>query len=615
MYLTQPRLTNFRCYDDVSIEDIPNLLFLVGDNDVGKTVVIDAIETLIEGKAFAATDFRECDGKPTTEASITARFSLLESDEVPPELRTGEGDSEFEVSVTAQNDGTRAYEVVGKGYSEEWMDNMGHTATQGGIGAAEEKARLTALGETEVKNAAEREAARGRLLEAGTISLVPRKRPVPFKDLSPLLPRLERTSAESFTNPATLILTGLKAVAREITSPADDAGKAALDDRLRGVQTEIESALNDHVRSAQKRLRTLIPGLKAVTIDPTVTFDHVVAGVRVVIDKGEGPREIGELGQGTNRRAWMALQEWQREANRDTTANGIYLFDEPDTALHYGSQQRIYDMLQDRARAEGAQCVVCTHSIHLIDRAPADSICLIERPDASRRTVRRILPTPGEGDVRGFLADIGRSLGLTNTALLYEKAFLLVEGASEENALPFYYRTLYGRSMAEDGIHVINLYTCGAWKAALDIVFKNRREYVHLLLDGDCKRPNSSARLTPERIREAGGEGFLRDRVTFVGDKELEDAWPTPPILRTLDEHYPRRDQAPWSAAHVEPFRQAEKPSKHLQSLINGHSSPGSRGHASKPEIASRIAAASTREEVPSAVAEALNAVRQYAGL
>ena len=44
MHLAKLRLTNYRCYEDVYIEDIPSLLFLVGDNDVGKTVVIDAIE-------------------------------------------------------------------------------------------------------------------------------------------------------------------------------------------------------------------------------------------------------------------------------------------------------------------------------------------------------------------------------------------------------------------------------------------------------------------------------------------------------------------------------------------------------------------------------------------
>ena len=617
MRLTQLRLSNYRCYDDVAINDIPDLLFLVGDNDVGKTVIIDAVETLLEGKILLATDFRACDGVPTTEVSITARFSLRAGDDLPSEFRTGDGDDEFEVRVVAQSDGSKVYSVLGKGYSEPWMDALGRTSAQGGISAAEEKAKLQALGETEVKNAAEREAAVQKLLEAGTVTLVPRARPVPFKDISPFLPRIERTSAEGFVHPSNLILSGLKAVARQTTSPTgEDGSPPTLDPRLSDVGAEIETALNDHVRVAEARLRELIPGLDSVSIDPTVSFDNVVSGVRVVIDKGEGPREIGELGQGTNRRVWMGLQDWQREANRNAgTADYLYLFDEPDTALHYGSQQRIYDMLQERARSEGAQCLVCTHSVHLIDRAPARSICLIERTGASQRTVRRILPAPGDDDVRDFMTDIGRSLGLTNTSLLYEKAFLLVEGESEQDALPIYYRTLYGHSMVEDGIHIVNLRTCGAWKPVLDVLFANRRAYVHLLLDADCQHPDSSAKLTPDRIREVGGDDFLRDQVTFIGDKEFEDAWPTAPILRTFDIHYPREDGAAWEAPHVDPYRETKKPSQSLQGLINAQAAPAARGRASKPEIARRIASASSADEVPTAVVDALHLVRGHAGL
>ena len=617
MHLTQLRLSNFRCYDEVSIGDIPSLLFLVGDNDVGKTVIIDAIEILLGGKPFADTDFRTCDGVPTTEITITARFKIDERDGVDPEFCTGQDDGEFECSVTGTSGGTRTYSVVGKGYSEVWMDTLGATESQGGIGANAEKENLRALGETDVSNGEKRQAAVQRLLDAGTVTLVPRQRTVNYRDISSLLPQIERTSAESFIHPATLILSGLKAVARKTTSPLDDeSGVQALDPRLAEVQAEIESALNDHVRAAEERLRQLIPGLNSVEIQPDVTFNNVVSGVRVVIDKGEGPREIGELGQGTNRRVWMGLQEWQREANRDAgTVNYIYLFDEPDTALHYGSQQRIYDMLQERAEAEGAQCVVCTHSVHLIDRAPASSICLIERAAASRRTVRRILPTPNEDDVRDFMADVGRSLGLTNTVLLYEKAFLLVEGESEQDAIPIYYRRLYGRSMVEDEIHVVNLRTCGAWKPVLEVLFDNRKPFVHLLLDADCRLPDSSAKLTEERVRAAGGDEFLRDQVTFIGVKELEDAWPNDPIIRAFDEHYPREDGTSWAAEHIDPFRDTVKPSQSLQDLIYREATPTSRGSASKPEIARRIASVSTIDEIPPAVVTALGAVRQYAGL
>lgn len=76
-----------------------------------------------------------------------------------------------------------------------------------------------------------------------------------------------------------------------------------------------------------------------------------------------------------------------------------------------------------------------------------------------------------------------------------------------------------------------------------------------------------------------------------------------------------REDGAPWSAEHVDPFRETEKPSQGLLDLINSDASPTARGSASKPEIARRIASASAGSEIPAAVVGALGAVRQYAGL
>jgi putative ATP-dependent endonuclease of the OLD family len=617
MQLISLRLENFRCYENAIIEDIPSLLFLVGDNDVGKTVILDAIELLLLGKPFVERDYRVCNETVASSLTVSARFKLQESDNVDSKYLTGINVDELEFTVSARmTDGARSYSVVGKGYSEAWMDSLGLAASQGGIGAEEEKNRLKAFGETDVSNHERRRSAIKRLVDSGKVKIVSRQLSVQYKEIFPFLPQLERTNAEDFKHPAAIILGGLKVVARQTTSPLDVAsGKPNLDLRLKEVQSEIENSLHAHVHEVEERLKKLIPDLHSVKIHPDVTFDNVVTGVRVLIDRGEGQREVDEFGQGTNRRVWLGLQEWQREIDRTAgITNRIYLFDEPDTALHYGSQQRIYEMLHERAGSRDTQCIVCTHSIHLIDKAPTSSICLIEGSGSSNRTVRRIRNTTVDADVRDFMGDIGRSLGLTNTALLYEKAFLLVEGESESDALPIYYRTLYGRSMFEDGIHIVNLHTCGAWKTVLEVLFANRKPFVHLLLDADCQLPGSGAKLTSQRVSDAGGPGFLRDQVTFIGIKEFEDAWNTDPILRVFDFHYPRNDDQPWLATHIEQYRSQDKPSDELKSLIVKHSKPTVRQSATKPEIARRIAENSMKSEIPTAVISAFEAVRRCAG-
>lgn len=112
------------------------------------------------------------------------------------------------------------------------------------------------------------------------------------------------------------------------------------------------------------------------------------------------------------------------------------------------AERKLFGGIVEATRQSGSrmQAVVCTHAITLVDRAPGGSIRLIQVADDGKRSVRH-LETGSDVEVEQFLSSVGRVLGLSNSALFYERAFLVVEGESEENAIPILYRHLFDRAI------------------------------------------------------------------------------------------------------------------------------------------------------------------------
>jgi hypothetical protein len=216
-----------------------------------------------------------------------------------------------------------------------------------------------------------------------------------------------------------------------------------------------------------------------------------------------------------------------------------------------------------------------------------------------------------------LLHEIGRAVGLTNSALLYERAFLVFEGPSEEAALPVLYRLLFDRTVVEDGIVLVNLAGRGGWRTVLDVLFRNRRSLLHMVLDEDCRGTGAGDQISLADLVELGFEAdFLTNQVTFVGQKEFEDAFSDAVIVAALNAEFPREDGRAWEVADIQPARAADKFSYELTRIAVAGCVREKKGTAKrKPELAAAIAGqCRTHSEVPPALVSALEIVRQRTG-
>lgn len=318
---------------------------------------------------------------------------------------------------------------------------------------------------------------------------------------------------------------------------------------------------------------------------------------------------------------FMGILDWDRDVSvAQAKAAGklpsiIRGYDEPDTNLHYGAQRALYQVISDIVHTPNSriQALLCTHSLTMIDRAPAQSIRLFQLCDEGHTEVSR-LQTDCDPEVERFLSEMARELGITNSLIFYERCFVLIEGQTEENALPILYRRLYGRSMLEDGIRVINVSGNGAVKEFLKLLSRNRKQFTVVLVDSDTKL-QKAARLTEQILKEAGFDGaFIAERLLYAGSQEFEDAFTDDAIADCLSTYWPKRDGCSWYAAEIKALRSGTKFSDGIKGLV-WKCCDEDTSKWSKPDFGRKLAEKGEVVDVPEVVTRVFELARRVAGV
>lgn len=611
MILRNLTIIDFRCFDRLHLVSMDGLAVFIGENDAGKTSILDAIDLLLSSRSLSRDDYRKLpDGSAVDRCSLRGVFQLEPHDTVPVEYRSGPAGEFLNLTKSFFPDRVEVM-VLGQGYSDDRFDTFRPAEAQ--------KSLLREYGLNPAGNEQGRREQVAALLAAGKLELVERPLTVSFGTLAPHLPRVQRIAATDYRAPDSMVQRALQNVVSGVIYSEDDGDRepkelAALTD----IRARIRVRLDEEIEKAQGALQKAHPGIRSVSVEPAIDFTRCVTATNLLVDAGEGERLVSSFGEGTKKRIWMGLLEWERSTTSGMGQSLIRLYDEPDVNLHYEAQRRLFETICGLAGEPipRTQCFVCTHSLTLIDRSPVESIHLLRLDDGHRRSHIQI-NQPGDLDIIAFFNEVGRAVGLSNSALLYERAFLVVEGESEEAAMPILYRCLFGRSLVEDGIVLINLHTCSAWKAVLEVLLANRLPLTQLLLDQDCTDPNSSGHITPEALNDLGCPAdFQRDQVSYVGVKEFEDAFSDGVICRALSAEFARVDGRSWDGGDLANLRSnSAKFSSDLKQLVRHSCTLARRNDATKPAIAAAVArACRTVADVPPAITNALIALRARAG-
>ena len=613
MLLKKLTVHNFRCHESITDLPIQKLTVFIGENDSGKTALLDVLSILLTSKAPVLSDYRQLDlDKKADEIIISGRFEIEEYDSVPLDLCSPDG-TEFILTKSFQEK-TSSCDIECFGYEDERFNSF---ETQK---ADVQKELLKGLDIASAKNAIERVLQFNKAAESNLIARAECRKPINFSQISGYLPRFEYISSSEYKQPDSLIQRTLQGVTDSFMRPIDpETQKSELLPALVDLKNCLQSALNEKINEITEILKRFYPNLQSVQVNSNIDFLKSFTAASLMLDFGDGPQLLNTFGEGTKKKVWMCLLDWEKQVQQEENSSVFRVYDEPDVNLNYSAERKLFLGIIESINKVGSriQSIVSTHSVTLIDRAPIEAIRLIKVKDENAREVEFFDSIMGN-DVIPFMFNIGYSVGISNSLVLYEKAFLVVEGESEENALPILYKHLFGRTFLEDGIVLINLFGYSSWKTTLKFLGRHRSQMTLILLDEDCRTTNPTSRVTPEALEALEyPNDFINSNCFYIGSKEFEDAFSSDDLVATLNKFYPKHDSTVWQNSDVDTFRISGckfggELVRHVQKTCQKHL----RSSMNKPDFSANLASlCSNHHQVPQVIHDVFQLLREKAGV
>ncbi|AJI25542.1 AAA family ATPase (plasmid) [Priestia megaterium] len=144
----------------------------------------------------------------------------------------------------------------------------------------------------------------------------------------------------------------------------------------------------------------------------------------------------------------LKLLEYELYQDQEEKAAHFLLIEEPEAHIHTHVQKTLFD----KYHFENTQVIITTHSTHISSASKIDSVnILIKEPGFSK------VCQPSKGLDGDTCKRIERYLDATRSTLLFAKGVILVEGDAELILIPAMFKAVFGLSLDEIGVSVINM--------------------------------------------------------------------------------------------------------------------------------------------------------------
>ncbi|MCK4268943.1 MAG: AAA family ATPase, partial [Methanogenium sp.] len=433
MYLSNLKISNFRCYDEIGINiNIKSgLTVFVGENDSGKTAIIDAIRFVLgtsdqEWNKVKDTDF--CNEDSTKEIKIVCKFEKL------TKIERGS----FLEYLTYETD------AEGKPNKEVLYVNWTAKKINTGINVKREFIK------TEIRSGKN---ADGPSFNQEVRELLRTTYLKPLRDAKNAMSAGRNSRFSQILRNIALVNTGND----EYRSGSDlkelsVVGIANLADSLLGEHPGISSAKSNIDNSLSKKFLLKQDQIQS-KINVYGTANNKDKQLKIMLEKltlnvERKNDNAGHLGLGTNNLLYMAcellLLQQEDEGNR------MLIIEEPEAHIHVQRQLKILKSLQKETEDNNVQVIITTHSPLLASVIKLENMVLIQNGTAFSLGKEHTKLNPS--DYR-FLE---RFLDATKANLFFAKGVVIVEGAAENILLPAIARII-GYDFVDYGISIVNV--------------------------------------------------------------------------------------------------------------------------------------------------------------
>lgn len=257
------------------------------------------------------------------------------------------------------------------------------------------------------------------------------------------------------TNP---LLTLLKNKSGEI----NESDYQPISDLVDELNNSIEQL--DDVQNIRKDIKKTIQDAVGLTYSPSSMSikssvpsdaDKLLQSLKLFIGEPDEDYEGGvhELSLGGANLIFLTLKllEFKYRKSRETFANFL-IIEEPEAHIHNHIQKTLFDKLD----YGDTQIIYSTHSTQISEVSNVENINILAKKSNFAEVYQ-----PSVGLTPESINEIQRYLDAVRTNLLFAKGVLLVEGDAEEILIPIMVKQVYGVSLDELGISLINIRSTG----------------------------------------------------------------------------------------------------------------------------------------------------------
>ncbi len=429
MYISNLTITNYRGIKDTREINLAKFSSVVGKNDAGKTIVLNAIATFLDIKSFSITetDFNDV-SKPIEfefKLSSDSISDLLET-KVKSKVKKTEGLDKFINDLIFDNSifYKRIANNVGKSWSEEFIliNDFKNSEIQGLYFKSDDE--ITAiLDKYEIVIPVE---GKGRNSKAEKIKYIREH----FKDeprdnywlpddmkISSLFPEVEMFKADYGLEADTKFKTATVTEIEEYFNLAEA--------RLQIFKDEINTEMKKEADILKLYMQEYASNLLDIDISPNVAWKDAIKSVDVSFQFNGDDKFIPMTHKGTGYRRLFMVARFRYLAQKSKGNNIIYLIEEPETFLHPTAQQDLLNALKELSNEN--QVVTTTHSPVFAGATHIEGVVLCTK------TTQSNYENAIEGNEREFLFKIIDELGIKPSFNLRDnhESILFVESTND----------------------------------------------------------------------------------------------------------------------------------------------------------------------------------------
>ncbi|RKO72545.1 DUF2813 domain-containing protein [Sphingobacterium puteale] len=227
-------------------------------------------------------------------------------------------------------------------------------------------------------------------------------------------------------------------------------------------------------------------------------------------DEPDHKGRVSELSLGGANLIYLSLKllEYEKVKVLNKIANFL-LIEEPEAHIHTHIQKTLFDKLH----SHNTQVIISTHSTHISSVSKISSVNIL-----SRSNNKALVFTPSNGLEHSQIVALERYLDAVRTNLLFAKGIILVEGDAEQILIPVLFKKVFGISLDEIGVSLINIGSTGFQNIASLFHDKRVRKNCAIITDLDTsilelpENPNDDNK-EEENCRNSQISGLQRQKL------------------------------------------------------------------------------------------------------